>query len=73
MRSSNFGKFNILMVVVLATTMMTSTVVNGYNGYNSYNNNNNGYSSASSYNPSTAWKSAHATFYGDETGSETMG
>ncbi|KAL2901154.1 Expansin-A7 [Bienertia sinuspersici] len=58
-------------MVVLAT-LMRSTVVYGYYGYggdDSYSRPPN----APIYKPSTAWLDAHATFYGDETASETMG
>ncbi|CAO2819720.1 unnamed protein product [Amaranthus hypochondriacus] len=54
--------FNMMVMVVMIMTMIPSTVVNAY------------YTPSTSYTPpATTWKLAHATFYGDETASETMG
>lgn len=53
----------------MTVVVMRSTAVDGYYGYNTYN----APPGAPIYNPSTAWNFAHATFYGDETVSETMG
>ena len=58
-------KFGSLRFVVLVFVMMMgSMVVDAYSS--------SSYTSMAAYKPST-WKSAHATFYGDETASETMG
>ena len=70
--SSNLGGFNVLVMMVLAIAVMKSRVVDGYYGYgdgSSYSRS----PGAPVYKPSTAWLDAHATFYGDETASETMG
>ena len=57
--------FNML-VVVAVTMLLRSMVVDGAYGYS--------YTPSTSYTPPAInWLSAHATFYGDETASETMG
>ncbi|XP_021765460.1 expansin-A7-like [Chenopodium quinoa] len=71
MRSSSF---NCLLVVVLTMTIaMSLTFVDGYYGYNDYNALPSAPPGAPVYKPSTDWNYAHATFYGDESVSETMG
>ncbi|CAO2838075.1 unnamed protein product [Amaranthus hypochondriacus] len=57
--------FNML-VVVMATMLLRSMILDAAYGYS--------YTPSTSYTPpAISWQSAHATFYGDETASETMG
>ena len=57
-----FGSLGFMVLV--CAMMMRSMVVDAYGS--------SSYTPVAAYKPSS-WKNAHATFYGDETASETMG